>query len=134
MPSGRVRINLAGLSRAERQVREVNPRATSRSFKDNITRIAGAYNQQITPIDTSRLIRSFRLKFNTRGATLQWGGMRIDGVQVDYAEIANRRGSSAGYADRVVKETARDMAQYAKTGKPPRRRTVRRYGRNRQGL
>ena len=65
---------------------------------------------------------------------MKWGGISIDGELVDYAKIRNDQGSTRGYAEKIARETAADIATYAKTGKKPRTRAMRRFGRNTQGI
>ena len=134
MARGQVRIRLDGLKKARTRIKALNGRATDRSISKNILRIAGAYNVRIVPVDTTRLLRSFRAQITRNLVRLKWGGIKIDGELVDYARIANERGSSRGYAEKIARETAADIGKYAQTGKKPRTRAVRRFGRNTQGL
>ena len=134
MARGQVRIRLDGLNRARQRIKVLNRRATDRSIDKNILRIAGGYNQKQCPIDTTRLIRSFRTEIRKRFIRLKWGGISVDGELVSYAAIANQRGSSAGYAEAIARNTAQDIAAYAQTGRKPRLRAARRFGRNRNSV
>lgn len=134
MARGQVRIRLEGLKKARQRIKVLNKRATDRSITRNVERIAGAYNARIVPLDTTRLLRSFRVQVLKKSVRMRWGGISIDGELVDYARIVNEVGSGQGYAERIANETAKDIAKYAETGRKPRTRTIARYGRNTQDI
>ena len=129
MASGQVRIRLGGIAKARQRIKALNSRATDRSISKNILRIGGGYNQKQCPVDTTALIRSFTMEIRRRFVRLKWGG-----GSVDYAAIANQRGSSAGYAEAIANNTAQDIAKYAETGRKPRLRAARRFGNNRNSV
>ena len=129
MARGQVRIRLDGLDRARKRIKVLNGRATDLSISKNVRRIGGGYNIKQCPVDTSDLQRSFRMEIQRRYTRLKWGG-----GQVTYAAIVNERGSSKGYAVAIARNTAQDIAAYAKTGKKPRLRAARRFGNNRNSV
>ena len=129
MARGQVTIRLDGLKKASERIKGLNKRSTDRSIGKNLLRIGGGYNVKQCPIDTSALLRSFRMEIQRRFLRLKWGG-----GSVDYAAIANQRGSSKGYAEAIAQNTAQDIATYAKTGRKPRLRAARRFGNNRNSV
>ena len=129
MARGQVRIRLDGLDKARTRIKALNGRANDRSIGRNLIRIGGGYNVKQCPIDTSALLRSFKMEIRRRFLRLMWGG-----GQVTYAAIANERGSSKGYAEAIARNTAQDIAAYASTGRKPRLRAARRFGNNRNSV
>ena len=126
MARGQVVVRLDGLAKARERIKGLNKRSTDKSISKNVLRIGGGYNIKQCPVDTSALLRSFKMEIRRKFLRLKWGG-----GQVTYAAIVNQRGSSAGYAEAIARNTARDIAAYASTGRKPRLRAARRFGNNR---
>ena len=126
MARGQVTIRLDGLAKARDRIKGLNRRSTDKSISKNVLRIGGGYNIKQCPVDTSALLRSFKMEIRRKFLRLKWGG-----GQVTYAAIVNQRGSAAGYAVAIARNTAQDIATYAKTGRKPRLRAARRFGNNR---
>ena len=129
MARGEVSVRLDGLAKARTRIKALNGRATDRSIGKNLLRIGGGYNIKQCPVDTTALQRSFKMEIRKRFLRLKWGG-----GQVTYAAIVNARGSSKGYAEAIARNTAQDIATYAKTGRKPRLRAARRFGNNRNSV
>ena len=76
MAKGRVRIRLDGLGKARERIKALNGRATDRSINKNLLRIGGGYNVKQCPVDTSALLRSFKMEIRRRFLRLQWGAVK----------------------------------------------------------
>ena len=73
MARGQARIRLDGLDAARKRIKGLNARATDKSIGPRTSRESrGGYNVKQCPIDTSRLLRSFRMEIRRRYMRLTW--------------------------------------------------------------
>ena len=135
MARGQARIRLDGLDAARKRIKGLNARATDRSIGTNLQRIAGGYNVKQCPIDTSRLLRSFRMEIRRRYMRLTWNTPYAAAVNDPHDAQGKPINTSAkGYAQAIAGNTAQDIVKYAATGRKPRLRAARRFGNNRNSV
>ena len=135
MVRAKVSVRLDGLANARKRIKVLNGRATDLSISRNLLRIAGGYNQKQCPVDTTELIRSFTALIQRRYMRLRWSAPHAAYVN----DPRNSEGkpintTAKGYAEAIARNTATDIATYAKTGRKPRLRAARRFGNNRNSV
>ena len=135
MARGQARVRLDGLGKARDRIKALNKRSSDRSISQNILRIGGGYNVKQCPVDTSTLLRSFRMEIRRRFTRLTWNTPYAAAVNDPHDANGKPINTRAkGYAEAIARNTAQDIAAYASTGRKPRLRAARRFGNNRNSV